>query len=93
MLLASPPRVPPDHQSGTRAEFWAAKFERNTERDARKERELKALSWQVLIVWECETFDPAALVHRHSQKIQPVASMRGASGGIARDPRRALCTI
>jgi DNA mismatch endonuclease (patch repair protein) len=48
----------------TRAEFWATKFERNTERDARKEDELKALGWEVLIVWECETFDADALAPR-----------------------------
>jgi DNA mismatch endonuclease (patch repair protein) len=48
----------------TRAVFWATKFEHNTERDARKERELKALGWEVLIVWECETFDAAVLVRR-----------------------------
>jgi DNA mismatch endonuclease, patch repair protein len=48
----------------TRAEFWATKFKLNIERDARKECELKALGWEVLIVWECETFNAAALASR-----------------------------
>ncbi|MGE4340088.1 MAG: very short patch repair endonuclease [Pigmentiphaga sp.] len=39
----------------TRREFWLDKFERNIERDTRKEAELRALGWDVLIVWECET--------------------------------------
>ena len=34
--------------------FWRAKFERNQERDARKTRELEALGWKVITVWECE---------------------------------------
>lgn len=37
--------------------FWEAKFGRNVERDARKERELRALGWRVLVVWQCETKD------------------------------------
>ena len=42
----------------TRAEFWLAKFERNVERDVRKEIELMAAGWEVLVIWECETRDP-----------------------------------
>lgn len=48
----------------TRAAYWADKFERNIERDLRKETALKALGWDVLIVWECETFDRDALARR-----------------------------
>ena len=36
------------------AEFWAAKFIANEERDARKAAELEAAGWTVLTVWECE---------------------------------------
>lgn len=35
-------------------DFWEAKFARNAERDARKTRDLEALGWRVLVVWECE---------------------------------------
>jgi DNA mismatch endonuclease, patch repair protein len=48
----------------TRATYWAAKFEANMERDMRKEGQLKALGWKVLVIWECETFDSAMMVHR-----------------------------
>ena len=45
----------------TRAAYWADKFERNIERDATKERQLRGLGWDVLVVWECETFQPQTL--------------------------------
>lgn len=38
--------------------FWDDKFARNVERDARKERELRQLGWDVLVIWECETKKP-----------------------------------
>jgi len=34
--------------------FWKEKFERNRERDIRKEAELKKAGWKVLTIWECE---------------------------------------
>ncbi|MGD9631040.1 MAG: very short patch repair endonuclease [Pyrinomonadaceae bacterium] len=34
--------------------FWQAKFDRNIERDARKRKDLKALGWKVITVWECD---------------------------------------
>lgn len=39
-------------------DFWMAKFERNVERDARKERELREAGWDVLVIWECQTRNP-----------------------------------
>lgn len=38
----------------TRSEFWANKIQVNRERDARNEAALRALGWQVVLVWECE---------------------------------------
>lgn len=38
----------------SRPEFWAAKLERNADRDERNVEALKTLGWRVLIVWECE---------------------------------------
>jgi len=35
--------------------YWEAKFAENLERDARKERELAAMGWHVVTVWQCET--------------------------------------
>lgn len=45
----------------TRAEFWAAKFSRNVERDRENASALTAMGWQVLTIWECETRDPLLL--------------------------------
>ena len=38
-----------------RTERWAAKLARNVERDAANIESLRALHWETLIVWECET--------------------------------------
>jgi DNA mismatch endonuclease (patch repair protein) len=38
----------------TRTSFWGAKFRANRERDERARRELRAMGWRSLIVWECE---------------------------------------
>lgn len=48
----------------TNQNFWLPKFQRNVERDARKEEALRALGWRVLIVWECETRDLSKLKPR-----------------------------
>ena len=39
-------------------EYWKPKIERNVERDRANCEELKALGWNVLIVWECELRTP-----------------------------------
>jgi len=36
-------------------EFWNAKFEVNVARDQRNARDLQALGWRVIVVWECRT--------------------------------------
>ena len=46
----------------TRALYWRKKFEENVGRDRRNIAELKALGWDVLVVWECETFDWSKLL-------------------------------
>jgi DNA mismatch endonuclease (patch repair protein) len=48
----------------TRAEFWASKFERNLCRDRENVERLQKMGWRVVVVWECETRDPAALRRR-----------------------------
>ena len=42
------PAMPKSH-----ADFWARKFARNEERDARKVEQLESSGWQVMTVWEC----------------------------------------
>ena len=39
----------------TNAEFWQAKFEENTVRDARNIQQLQAAGWRIATVWECMT--------------------------------------
>ncbi|TQM03251.1 very short patch repair endonuclease [Stenotrophomonas geniculata] len=38
----------------TRPEFWQAKIDSNRSRDARVQRELRAIGWKVIEFWECE---------------------------------------
>ena len=48
----------------TRTDWWAEKLARNAARDARNLAALRALGWSVLVLWECETKDEAALTAR-----------------------------
>jgi DNA mismatch endonuclease (patch repair protein) len=48
-------------RSKSRTDYWEAKFEGNVERDRRVQAELRALGWDVLVVWECETREPEVL--------------------------------
>lgn len=43
-------------------EFWARKFELNSERDARKRRDLEAFAWVVEEFWECDVRDRLSAV-------------------------------
>jgi DNA mismatch endonuclease (patch repair protein) len=65
--------------------WWVDKFRRNTERDSRKVTELEAAGFTVLIVWECETRDPARLHERLACELPPRAGIQRlgarASGG------------
>ncbi|MCF7221606.1 very short patch repair endonuclease [Marilutibacter chinensis] len=46
------------------ADTWREKIQANQFRDRRNIAELRALGWDVLVVWECETPDPALLGRR-----------------------------
>lgn len=48
----------------TNSGFWRAKIDGNRERDARKERQLFALGFRILTVWECELADEPAVAAR-----------------------------
>jgi len=48
----------------TRRDYWAQKFAENIKRDAQKKKLLKARGWDVLIVWECQTFETESLARR-----------------------------
>jgi DNA mismatch endonuclease (patch repair protein) len=48
----------------TRPEFWRAKLEANTARDARQLAELERAGWRTLVLWECEMKDLEAVGRR-----------------------------
>lgn len=38
----------------TRTEWWTEKIRKNTERDKKVHTELKAISWNIMTIWECQ---------------------------------------
>lgn len=48
----------------SRIDYWLPKLERNRQRDAENLKELKALGWEALIVWECRLNDEGKLQKR-----------------------------
>lgn len=48
----------------SRLDYWGAKIDANRSRDARKQAELEALGWSVVVVWQCEIKDLDALESR-----------------------------
>ena len=42
-------------------EYWKRKFERNVKRDMQSQEALLRDGWHVLVIWECELKDLAAL--------------------------------
>lgn len=51
-------------QPKTNAEYWIQKIRRNKERDERAQESLRAMGWEVLIIWECQTRDRERLRER-----------------------------
>ena len=49
---------------GTNREYWTDKLRANVERDHRKMRELCELGFDVLVLWECELSNEAAVRER-----------------------------
>lgn len=45
----------------TNADYWTIKIGRNRDRDARALKALAEQGWRVLVLWECELKDEAAL--------------------------------
>lgn len=45
-------------------QFWLDKLRSNVRRDDSAQKALKALGWEVLIVWECEVSNPFALTKK-----------------------------
>lgn len=45
----------------TNSAFWQNKFDQNVNRDRRQKRLLRELGWNVLVIWECQTWDMCRL--------------------------------
>ncbi len=67
-------------------DFWEAKFVANVARDAKNETELSALGFRVVVVWECETFDDAALERLLAKHLQ-MPSAKPATPPTPSDPK------
>lgn len=52
------------HLPSSNNEFWEAKIERNRERDRQKEEQLRALGWNVIVIWQCELKNQAIAIGR-----------------------------
>ena len=52
------------HPPKSREDYWAPKLHANKERDARRIRELTALGWASMVVWQCELNDPNMVLAR-----------------------------
>ena len=54
-------------------EFWTEKFASNRARDRAKERSLKAMAFEVIVIWECESSNRAMA----SRRLQTLGSLLG----------------
>ena len=48
----------------TRSRFWQAKLEGNHKRDVKHRRALKAMGWDVMVIWQCQMRDLDKLSER-----------------------------
>jgi len=53
----------------SRIDFWLKKFQDNVERDRRNITALEQAGWKTIVVWECETADPARMSRRFKREI------------------------
>lgn len=56
----------------TNSAYWEAKISRNARRDAAHICQLAHLGWTSLVIWECETLDPARLRKKIAGKLGSV---------------------
>lgn len=58
-------------QPSSNVDYWRAKLERNVRRDRRVARELRAQSWTVVTVWECQLAHPERVRRRLLRYLAP----------------------
>ncbi|WP_315806820.1 very short patch repair endonuclease [Bradyrhizobium sp. SZCCHNPS10062] len=73
----------------TRSEFWQRKFDGNVARDLRTKRELEAAGWRVVLVWECQLSDLAALSKHLAQELgrPDISSVAGRAKARRSEPK------
>jgi DNA mismatch endonuclease (patch repair protein) len=54
----------------SKPEYWGPKLERNQRRDATNIEQLRAMGWDVLVVWECETRQEQDVAHSLERFLQ-----------------------
>lgn len=54
-------RCPLRKRPKSNLDYWAAKLQRNRDRDLANRNALMQIGWRVLEVWECDLLNPAAL--------------------------------
>lgn len=59
------------------AEAWQRKIQKNVAKDVRVTRELEALGWTVVTIWECETKSRATLAELLSHRLGEIAVATG----------------
>jgi DNA mismatch endonuclease (patch repair protein) len=52
------------HTPKSNTAYWAPKLERNRKRDAENAEKLKVLGWNLIIIWECQTYSLRKLEDR-----------------------------
>lgn len=52
------------HIPKSRTDYWVPKLRRNIQRDRKNSKNLYALGWDVLVLWECELNDLETLHER-----------------------------
>lgn len=57
-------RCPFAYSPKSNTTFWKQKFAATVLRDQRDRRRLRSLGWRVIVVWECQAADRAALAKR-----------------------------
>lgn len=63
------PKCPRSFRPSSRTAYWRAKLNANVQRDAAVKSQLRALGWNVQVVWECETKKSSDLNLRVRQTI------------------------
>lgn len=59
----------------SRTDYWGPKIDANRARDLRKKRELKALGWKVISIWECELREIDKLERRLIKKLNKIKNV------------------